>query len=1623
MNQFSCARSLLAPFSKTALPVALLIAAAVAVLAGSPAHAEDAPAEKEFCFTPPGAAQECHRTLGEAEAKLRASTPLGPYLHQVGESKNSDSSWFYLYYSAVDKREPESERAPGYRVGGWTPANLGCAPSPAGDAGPEYCASEQEAVSIWIANRAAFLGAHNCEYRNHSLVGSHAVPSSLSGAYSGARAGSAHFTDRFINEAWWCPGWGTPDPVETLTQVVKNLPFSCPEGFVIRNPAEDWPKVCAPAGAQFQIIARNRQPRSDAANCNPCYPATGEKQRHERDFEFAGESFIRSYRSVGQLSQGNMGQHWNHSLGARVGDYNSYSAYLLDNDGSFLPFEWSGSDGSATLYRIRGTTDLAARVSGPSIEVVDPAGHTRIFSSSNGRLLRRIHASDPLRDIDFSYDADGLLIQVLDGSQRALTFNYSDLQVIVTGAGANAVNRTAKLLTGIVLPDGGLVAYDYDAYGNLVEVTRPDGSSRQYHYGEAEHLGAPAATMMTGISDNNVRYATFTYDQYQRVTSSTLAGNAERTSLAYVSANVVDVTTPNGLVRRHTYAPGLHRRLVSITDSHGTVSNVHDTKARKTESVDRSGRITRHTYANGMVVATTEAVGLPEERITSFTRDSMGRVTSMQVSGKQGSAQVPVRKWVTTRDSNARVTASCTIDPNGPNASYACGANADAPEGIVQTRLAYCDAAEAATVGGTCPIVGQLKEVDGPLAGTGDRTTYQYYAQDDLSGCATAFVGNCHRRGDLWKVTNGAGHSTTVQRYDLAGRATQIRDANLVTSRLAYDAVGRVSTHTIMGAGGTSGGDVITAMAYDATGKVTRITQPDGSFLVFGYDAARRMNRVEDSVGNVIGYSLDGAGNRFAETTRDAQGVLRKSLTRLFDDLGRVVTIADASANATDLTYDIAGNLESVTDPLGRVGNSGYDALGRLRQSIQNVGGTGEQRAQTSMSYDAVDNLTAVIDPKGLTTHYEYNGLGNLVRLVSPDTGTATYGYDAAGNRTRQVDARGVETQYQYDALGRLTNIGFPTPGAAIGIAYDTVPSECPAGETFAIGRVSQLTDASGATRYCHDPRGNVARKIQMVAGGPTRTLAYGYSAADQVKAITYPSGLLVTYARNAAGQVTGVSARTSSSAAPVTLVASADYQPFGPIKRLAFGNGRVLDKNRDLDYGITSVADSAATGLAIGYTLDDVGNVVALAERQNGGATAARTVAYDGLDRLTALKNGTATVQSFTYDATGNRTKKVSGGSATYLYAADSHRLTKVGTVNRSYDAAGNSTAIGTRTYAYDDRGRMASVSTGTTLTRSYRYNALGQRVAKVHPTTATSTVFYVYDEAGKLMGEYNPSGTLIREYIWLDDTLVAVRGTHAGQAFQYVLTDHLDTPRAVVLPSTNAIVWRWDLTGSAFGEHAALNNPDGDTANYTFNLRYPGQYFDSETGLHYNYFRDYEPGTGRYVQSDPAGIFGGLATFSYANSRPHIYVDPDGRNPVLLAAGCAVAGGTVGAVSNGVIAALSEQNWQQAATTGAIGGAAGGIATCFVGPVIGGAVGAMAEKYAAEELGYRERKCNWEKDYAVSAAIGGFMGFFLSGPVAGTVEKPVKAAANSLLGNAGSAFADIEDLFESNDCVCEKP
>ena len=421
------------------------------------------------------------------------------------------------------------------------------------------------------------------------------------------------------------------------------------------------------------------------------------------------------------------------------------------------------------------------------------------------------------------------------------------------------------------------------------------------------------------------------------------------------------------------------------------------------------------------------------------------------------------------------------------------------------------------------------------------------------------------------------------------------------------------------------------------------------------------------------------------------------------------------------------------------------------------------------------------------------------------------------------------------------------------------------------------------------DRFGQLVRKVQTT-NGHAFTLGYGYSAGGRLQTVTYPDGAKVDYLRNALGQISQVGLTRTGGSRQI-IATGITYAPFGSVTGWTDGGGRVLTRAYNLNYQPQSVRDAGAGGLDLAFEYDPAGNLSLL---KNGAGAAVAQYGYDALNRLTQTKDGpTGTpIETYGYDKTGNRASLVKAGVTTaYTYPAASHRLSNVGGVNRGYSAAGNLTSIGStqRQFTYNNANRLSTAKANGVTTGSYRYNGKGELVRQYLSTTNTYTVF---DEAGHWLGDYSTPSTPRQQAIWLDDLPIGVlTGAGAGQTVQYLQPDHLGSPRVAIDAIRNKAVWTWDLKGEAFGSTPPHQDPDGDGQAFVLNLRYPGQRFDAATGLNYNYFRDYEPGTGRYVQSDPKGLYGDIATYSYASNRPLIYFDPDGQEPI--ATGCSGANG----------------------------------------------------------------------------------------------------------------------------------
>ncbi|MEQ1741457.1 MAG: RHS repeat-associated core domain-containing protein [Candidatus Nitrotoga sp.] len=267
----------------------------------------------------------------------------------------------------------------------------------------------------------------------------------------------------------------------------------------------------------------------------------------------------------------------------------------------------------------------------------------------------------------------------------------------------------------------------------------------------------------------------------------------------------------------------------------------------------------------------------------------------------------------------------------------------------------------------------------------------------------------------------------------------------------------------------------------------------------------------------------------------------------------------------------------------------------------------------------------------------------------------------------------------------------------------------------------------------------------------------------------------------------------------------------------------------------------------------------------------------YDELGRLTSVITATAN-WSIGYDANGNRTSVTQNASTrAYTTETTSNRLASLTNPTRSlsYDNAGNTTNDSAGyTSTYDLAGRMATL-TKEGITTTYSVDGMNRRVRKFNSTGAISTLIFVYGQQGQLLGEYSNTGTALREYVWLNNIPIAMFTPDPARSANppltyYFHTDHLGTPR-VVIDKNNALRWRW------LAEPFGTTTPENFGA-FTQPLRFPGQYADAESGLNYNYFRDYDPSIGRYTTFDPIGLAGGINGYAYVGGNPVSYTDPKG-------------------------------------------------------------------------------------------------------------------------------------------------
>jgi RHS repeat-associated protein len=415
---------------------------------------------------------------------------------------------------------------------------------------------------------------------------------------------------------------------------------------------------------------------------------------------------------------------------------------------------------------------------------------------------------------------------------------------------------------------------------------------------------------------------------------------------------------------------------------------------------------------------------------------------------------------------------------------------------------------------------------------------------------------------------------------------------------------------------------------------------------------------------------------------------------------------------------------------------------------------------------------------------------------------------------------------------------------------------------------------AKGAKlNYCCDydllnrPTQIIASQTQVIAG-VSYTTRWQYNDIDLPTRITYPNGIAVSY-QYEGYRVRSVQAHIGS--ATLIVASELDYKAFGPLAALKYGS--LVWRYQDWDRLYQPVNIRSAGLQSLSYTINNGQEIT----RISNGIISSQTQSYgyDAASRLRSVTAGTGN-ESWSFDANSNRSSHVWGGiTDSYRISTSNNRLNSIaGDRSRSYqyDLRGNLTSRsgygGSHSYAYDPFNRMQRHSDSITLHTQYQYNALNQRVRK---SNAFNSYNYLLAPDGSLLGETaNGSNTVSTVYIWLQGAPIAMI---RNNTLYYIHNDHLGRAE-VISNQAKQVVWRANL--QAYDRKVTTNQIGG------YNLGFPGQYYDGATGLWYNWNRYYDASTGRYTQSDPIGLDGGLNTYLYALASPAMFVDYDGARPV---------------------------------------------------------------------------------------------------------------------------------------------
>ena len=983
--------------------------------------------------------------------------------------------------------------------------------------------------------------------------------------------------------------------------------------------------------------------------------------------------------------------------------------------------------------------------------------------------------------------------------------------------------------------------------GNGYTLTFQDGSTHQFNTGG----------QLISLVDRNNNQTTLAYDANHRLTSITDTAGRVLSLTTDSNGRVLSISDSTGTIATYTYgtsnelltvvyadnsgyqftygSANSNLVLTSVTDALGHIleSHAYDSQGRATTS-ELQGGVEHYTlnYVSDTETDVTDALG----HVTKYTIDkTKGRnlVTKIEGSCACGSASSQVTTW--TYDSQLNILTKTNALNQTTTFTYDAQGN----------PLTVTDALGTMTF--TYNSLGEVLTVTDPMNGL-TTNTYDTHGnllttKDALNNTTTLTYNTL---GELLTIKDALNHVATLT-WNTSGQLAQVTDAASHSTTYAYDARGRITTLT-------NALNEVTNYEHDVMGRLKKVTFPDTSYVQYTYDLGGRRTKVRDARGNETNFAYDGANRLTSVTNAD-----NKTTTYAYNLMSRLTSVIDAQNRTTNyeyddfnrlvktiypaattgatrleerVEYDLAGNVKKRVDTAGRETTYDYDSANRLMKV------TDTALQATQYEYNARSQITAVVDALNQRYAFAYDALGRVTQVTRGSL-LMSYQYDAVGNRTQRTDYNNQTTTYAYDNLNRLTTITYPDT-TTVSYAYD------------ALSRAASATNANGTVSFSYDNRGRMSSTTDVFS----QTVGYGYDANGNRTNLSVNGLGSVTYQYDVLNRLTQI---TDSANANVSYA----YDATNKLTSRTLPNGVTASYQYDGLDRLTRLTDATSTATIADaqYQYNTASQLTQIAEPSQ-----TRNFSYDSVDRLTAVQNPTATVESYTYDAVGNRT--ASHVSSTYSYQPF-NRVVIIGSNSYSYDNNGNLTSktdsTGTWTYTWDYENRLKQVTRPDSITISYAYDALGRRIQR---NKGNSWTKYVYD-GEDVVKDINSDGSSV-DYLnglGVDDKL---RQTSSSTTF-YFTQDHLGSTRALTDANGNVIE---NINYDSFGNGASSLTRYG----------YTGREWDGDAGLYYYRNRWYDPQGGRFISEDPIGLEGGINSYAYVGNSPISLIDPsglDGEDP----------------------------------------------------------------------------------------------------------------------------------------------